>query len=102
MKKLMVLAALLLFATSAFCQEVQNGIIYIKHPYIDVVNNAVSAYTSGDFSTLRSAYADTGRFWSPAMNKWVSFDSTVSGWKNDMNYFTDLKMPPIGYPDYLQ
>ena len=44
MKKVMIAAVLFLLVMTAFCQQEENGIIYIKHPYIDVVNNTTKAY----------------------------------------------------------
>ena len=50
MKKIIVTAALFIFGMTAFCQkEETNGTIYIKHPYIDVVNNSTKAYEAQDW-----------------------------------------------------
>lgn len=101
MKKFMLTAALFLLGVSAFCQEEKNGTIYIKHPYIDVVNNVVKAYTAQDFEKMKSYFADTATYWQPGMEKFAPFAEAIKAWKNDQNYLTDFSMTPIGYPDYL-
>ena len=77
MKKIFLLATgLFLFALTAFCQtEKENGTIYIKHPYIDVVNNAAKAYLAKDNATLNSFYSDTAKFWASGMEKNISMAS---------------------------
>ena len=44
----MITVGLFLLGLTAFCQQEENGTIYIKHPYIDVVNNATAAYLAKD------------------------------------------------------
>ena len=63
MKKIMMTAALFLLGITAFCQQETNGTIYIKHPYIDLVNKAVKAYVASDFTALKMNYADTATYW---------------------------------------
>lgn len=50
MKKVILSIGLFLFGITAFCQQEEtNGTIYIKHPYIDVVNNTTKAYEAQDW-----------------------------------------------------
>lgn len=102
MKKIMITVALFLFGITAFCQQETNGIIYIKHPYIDVVNNAVKAYASGDFTALKMNYADSATYWQDGMEKFAPFENAIKGWNEDLTYLSDISMTPVGYPDYLQ
>ena len=102
MKKLMITAALFLLGMAAYCQQEVNGTIYIKHPYIDVINNAVKAYTAGNFTALKMNYSDTATFWQPGMAKFAPMADAFTAWTKDQSYFTDLSMTPVGYPDYLQ
>lgn len=103
MKKIIFLFGMFLFTgITAFCQkEETNGTIYIKHPYIDVVNNAVKKYTAHDFTDLQKYYADTATYWQPGMENFAPFTDAIKKWTNDQVYFTDYSMTPIGYPDYL-
>ena len=62
MKKIIITTSLFLLGVTAFCQE-ENGIIYIKHPYIDVVNQANKDYTANDMTTAKNYYSDTAKWW---------------------------------------
>ena len=101
MKKIMMTAALFLLGITAFCQEETNGTIYIKHPYIDVVNKAVKAYTAGDFTAIKMNFADSATFWQDGMEKFAPVANLFDGWKKDLDFFSDISMTPVGYPDYL-
>lgn len=101
MKRNLITAVLFLFGIAAFSQEETNGTIYIKHPYIEVVNNAVKNYMAGDFETLQKNYADSAMYWQPGMEKFAPISDAIERWTNDQNYFTDFKMTTMGYPDYL-
>lgn len=101
MKKLVIMAVLFLVGITAFAQEETNGTIYIKHPYIDVVNNAVKDYMAGDFMALQKNYADSAMYWQPGMEKFAPFKDAIKRWTNDQNYFTDFKLTQVGYPDFL-
>jgi hypothetical protein len=69
MKKIYLAVSLCLIALTAFTQkEEKNGTIYIKHPYIDVVNKSAKAYLDRDIATNTALVADTassGSGWKP-------------------------------------
>ena len=56
MKKILLSSALFLLGMTAFCQQEENGTIYIKHPYIDMVMKANKDYVNNDFSTVQNYY----------------------------------------------
>ena len=97
----MFTAALLFFGIAAFCQQEENGTIYIKHPYIIVVENAVKDYTASNFNKLKMSFADTARYWQSGMEDFVPIGDILDRWKDDLNYFSDISLTPFGYPDYL-
>lgn len=102
MKKFIVTISLLLIVVISFSQEIQkNGTIYIKHPYIDVVNNAVKAYLAKDDATNMKIYADTARFWVSGMDKPIAIADAIKMWDTDFDYYDDIKYTQVGYPDYL-
>lgn len=102
MKKIIITISLFLFATTAFSQkEEKNGTIYIKHPYIDAVNNSAKAYLEKDDATNRKIYSDTATFWVSGMPKQVKIEEAFKMWATDFDYYTDVKQTPVGYPDYL-
>jgi hypothetical protein len=102
MKKIIITICLFLFATTAFSQkEEKNGTIYIKHPYIDAINNSAKAYLEKDDATNRKIYSDTATFWVSGMPKQVKIEEAFKMWATDFDYYTDVKQTPVGYPDYL-
>lgn len=102
MKKFIVTASLLLAGIVSFSQEIEkNGTIYIKHPYIDVVNNAIKAYLAKDDAANMKIYSDTARFWVSGMDKPIPIADAIKMWDTDFDYYDDIKLTPVGYPDYL-
>lgn len=101
MRKFMIAAVLFLMGIAAFAQEETNGTIYIQHPYIEVVNNAVNNYMAGDYTALQKNYADSAMYWQPGMEKFAPISDAVKGWTKDQDYLTDIKMTTVGYPDFL-
>jgi len=102
LKKIILTSSLFLFAITAFSQkEEKNGIIYIKHPYIDVVNNSAKAYLAKDDATNRKIFSDTATFWASGMTKRIKIEEAFKMWATDFDYYTDVQQTTVGYPDYL-
>ena len=101
MKKTIVTIALFLFGIAAFSQQEENGTIYIKHPYIDVVNNSTKAYLAQDWTTLKTIYSDTAKWWASGMEKFVPIADAMKMWMADFVKYDDIKQTTVGYPDYL-
>lgn len=40
--------------------------------------------------------------WPPGIEKFAPFTDAEKQWTNDRNYFSDIKLTQVGYPDYLQ
>ena len=103
MKKLFFLSGLcMLLWTAAFCQkEEMNGTIYIKHPYIDLVNNATKAYLSQDWASLKTIYSDTAKWWVSGMEKFIPIADAMQLWKGDFVKYDNVASAMVGYPDFL-
>ena len=101
MKNFIVIAALFLTSGSAFCQQEENGIIYIKHPNIDAVNNTVKAYLQKDIATLKTLYSDTASWWASGMPKNIPIAEAMKLWMTDFDVYDSIKQKQVGYPDYL-
>jgi hypothetical protein len=102
MRKIILSTGLLFFVMAAFSQkEEKNGTIYIKHPYIDVVNNTTKAYLAKDEAANKTYYSDTARWWVSGMPKWIKIAEAFKLWKSDFDYYDSIKVKTIGYPDYL-
>ncbi len=101
MKKIILSTGLFLFAIAAFSQEEKNGTIYIKHPYIEVVNSTAKAYMAKDDAANKAIYSDTAKWWVSGMPKSISIAEAFKIWRSDFDYYDDIKLTPVGYPDYL-
>lgn len=102
MRKIIVTTGFFLLGIAAFCQQEENGTIYIKHPYIDAVNQAGKAYEAKDVATLKKIYSDTARFWSSGMEKFVPIADAMKMWMSDFDHFDSIAQKQFGYPDYLR
>lgn len=101
MKKIILTTSLFLIGVACFSQEEKNGIIYIKHPYIDVVNNSIKAYLAKDIATNSKIFADTAKFWASEMKKPMPIAETLKMWAADFDFFDSIKLKTVGYPDFL-
>jgi len=105
MKKLLLSLTVLLFATVSFAQkEKKNGTIYINHPNIDAVKNAVKAYVNQDLNLWKTYYSDTAKFWVSDINDGKTFPvkESMTNLALDYKFYNNLKSTQVGYPDYLQ
>jgi ketosteroid isomerase-like protein len=104
MKKTISTIALSLIVMITFAQsEKTNGTIYVKHPYIDVVNNTVKGYVTQNADLWSACYADSAKFWISGMDmkKWVSKKENLNMLNTDFKFFKDITVKQFGYPDYL-
>ena len=97
----MITAVFFLLGITAFCQQEENGTIYIKHANIDAVNNSVKAYMAKDVAALKNIYSDTARFWASGMEKFIPIADAMKMWMTDFDYYDDVAQKEFGYPDYL-
>jgi hypothetical protein len=102
MKKLILSSAFLLMVLFSFAQtEKTNGTIYIKHPYIDVVNKAMAAYLNQDAATWKTFYADTAKFSISGIDKMMTLKDNAALLGMDFKFFDNIAVKTVGYPDYL-
>src|SRR5664279_223247 len=101
MKKMILSLCLILMGTACFSQEERNGDIYIKHPYIGVVDNANKAYLANDPVAGAKYFADTAKFWASGMPKQVGISEAMKNWALDFNYYDSIRISTVGYPDFL-
>ena len=101
MKKAFAIVSFFLAANTAFCQQEENGIIYIKHPNIDAVDNSVKSYLQKDMTALKTFYSDTARWWASGMTKSVPLAEAMKMWMSDFDLYDSIDQKQFGYPDYL-
>ena len=103
MKKIILSFSLLLFAIASFPQDIKkNGVLYINHPYIKIVNNAMEAYLKKDDAANLKIYADTAKVWVSGLPKSISIQEAIKMWDSDFDYYDSITVTPVGYPDYLE
>jgi hypothetical protein len=105
MKKSIVTLTLIIIVISGFSQSIKtNGTIYINHPRIEVINNAVKGYLTQNKELWNSCYADSAKFWISGMDmkKWGSKKENLELLDYDFKFFKDIKIKQFGYPDYLE
>ena len=102
MKQTLLAFSMLLISMISFSQaEKKNGTIYIKHPYIDVVNKSTKGYVTKDMALWKSCYADTAKFTISGFEKSFSIKESETGLLRDFKYFDNITVKEVGYPDYL-
>jgi len=82
---------------------IENGEVYIQHPYIIVVRKAVNAYCAKDLATLKTFFADDARFSNSTM-KWresVGWDEVAKGWQEFFDKTGEIQLEQMGYPDCI-
>lgn len=102
MKKIILSIALLLGVVVTYAQsEKTNGTIYIKHPYIDMVNKSANAYQTQNIPQWKALYADTAKFSFSSIDKKVTVQERVKMFAKNYELFDKITVKPYGYPDYL-
>lgn len=94
--------AMLIASLSAFSQSETNGTLYIKHPFIEVVDKVQQAYLGQDLAKIKTYYADSAKFWVSGLPEFIPIADAFDMWMNDFKVFDSIKQTPQGYPDYLQ
>jgi len=102
MRKIIFSTFLFFIGLVSFSQDTkENGTIYIKHPYIDVVNKSVKAYLANDIAANSQFFADTAKFLASSMDKPMAIADAFKMWSGDFNYYDNIQLKQVGYPDYL-
>ncbi len=101
MRKIILTSSLFLIVLACFSQEEKNGTIYIKHPYIEIVNKSQKAYMEKDVATNSKLFSDTAKFWVSGMGKPIPIANAFKNWTADFDYYDSIRMKRVGYPDYL-
>lgn len=102
MKKLLIVA-LILLSCGVFAQEKQkNGTIYKEHPYITAVNNSMDLFLKQDWDGMAKLYSDTVKFYDPSSPKPYGLTDAKKGWAGIYNDWEQITVSKQGYPDGLQ
>ena len=101
MKKIIISLSLFLMVSACFSQEEKNGTIYIKHPYIDIVNKSMKAYLDRDLAANSKFFADTAKFWATGMPKPMPIADALKMFDSDFDFYDSIRIKTVGYPDFM-
>ncbi len=84
-------------------RTIENGTVYINHPYIVTVRKCVNAYCAKDIETMRSFYSPKATFWRSDFEagKRINLDEKLNGNKRFFDACDNIKLQQVGYPDCI-
>ena len=108
MKKLLSTLLLLCMIIGVNAQKNANGVIYDKHPAIDVVENFMKAFVKGDAATMTSLTTDDFKAYNAMNTNWdykgQDLATCIRNAQNYANNYTTFSITKRGtsYPDALE
>jgi len=84
-------------------RTIENGTVYINHPYIVTVRKLVNAYCAEDINTWKSFYDPKATFWRSDFKelKEINLDEETKGTMETFSDFDNIKLKQVGYPDCI-
>jgi len=82
---------------------IENGEVYIQHPYILTVRKSVNAYCNKDLATMKTFFADNARFSNSTMNfrENRTWDEVAAAWSDFFGKTGEIYFEQVGYPDCI-
>ena len=108
MKKLISTLLLLCMIIGVNAQKNANGVIYDKHPSIDVVEKFMQAFVKGDAATMTSLTTDDFKAYNAMNTNWdykgQDLATCIRNAQNYANNYTNFSITKRGasYPDALE
>jgi ketosteroid isomerase-like protein len=108
MKKLISTLLLLCMIIGVHAQKNANGVIYDKHPSIDVVEKFMQAFVKGDAATMTSLTTDDFKAYNAMNTNWdykgQDLATCIRNAQNYANNYTNFSITKRGasYPDALE
>ena len=108
MKKLLSTRLLLCMIIGVNAQKNPNGVIYDKHPSIDVVEKFMQAFVKGDAATMTSLTTDDFKAYNAMNTNWEykgqDLATCIRNAQNYANNYTNFSITktPGSYPDALE
>tara|TARA_B110000008_G_scaffold114265_2_gene116984 strand:+ start:6031 stop:6957 length:927 start_codon:yes stop_codon:yes gene_type:complete len=105
MKKILCITISLLFISELEAQKNRNGVIYDKHPALELVKEFNTAFVSGDSEKIKGLVTEDVKLWnsmSTDKNQEASGLQTIIGWSNYWSSrLKEFSIEPKGqaYPD---
>lgn len=84
-------------------RTIENGTVYINHPYINTVRKLVNAYCAGDIETMTDFYTPKTMFWKSdgKANEFLNLEEKMKENKETFANYNNIKLTQIGYPDCI-
>ena len=108
MKKLFSILLLLCLITGVNAQKNPNGVIYDKHPAIDLVEKFMQAFVKGDAATMTSLTTDDFKAFNAMNTNWdykgQDLATCIRNAQNYANNYTNFSITKTegSYPDALE
>lgn len=84
-------------------RTIENGTVYINHPYIVTVRKCVNAYCAEDIETLKSFYSPKAESWKSDFKgmKFISLDEKMKENEAVFSANSNIVLQQVGYPDCI-
>ena len=84
-------------------RTIENGTVYINHPYIVTVRKCANAYCAEDIETLKTFYSPKAEFGKSDVKgmKMISLDEKMKENEGTFSAFSDINLKQVGYPDCI-
>lgn len=95
---------LLFVVCGTYAQKKKNGVIYIEHPHIQLVEKFNSAFTSGDAETLKGLVSDDFKWFKPSDRRARTIEQLLGRSNYLSKNISNLEIKHWGgsYPDVLE
>ena len=84
-------------------RTIENGTVYINHPYILTVRKLINAYCAKDVETLKSFYSPKASFWKSDFKgmKMISLEEKMKENESTFSTYNNIMLKQVGYPDCI-
>ena len=84
-------------------RTIENGTVYINHPYIVTVRKCINAYCAEDIETLKTFYSPKAIFWKSDFkaDKTINMETKMKENKEVFATYNNITLQQVGYPDCI-
>ena len=84
-------------------RTIENGIVYINHPYIVTVRKLANAYCEENIDAMLELYAPDAMFTKSNFKtgEYYGLEAKKKEFKETFAYFDNITLTQVGYPDCL-
>ena len=84
-------------------RTIENGTVYINHPYIVTTRKCINAYCAEDIETLKTFYSPKAEFWKSDFKgmKMINLDEKMKENEGTFSAYSNISLKQVGYPDCI-